>query len=275
MKVIEQHIQSKTVNDERCEDTFFCNDKFATVIDGATNVSGNIFLGKTPGQLAAITIKQTISELAGDEYIDQIIDAINQNYEKLYKQIGIESRILEEPHIRPSAAMVIFSKQYRKVWMIGDCQCFFNGESYQNIKHVDEVFEEVRSIIVKGELLSGKKEEEIMSDDIGFELIRPLIQKQYNFQNTTPACSLSYAVINGFPIPQDLIKTVDVPEGVDYLSLASDGYSEIFSTLQETEDELKRLLEVDPLCIEENMGTKGIMKGNVSYDDRTYIRVEI
>lgn len=75
--------------------------------------------------------------------------------------------------------------------------------------------------------------------------------------------------------PQGLIKKIDVPENVNYLSLASDGYSRIFSTLKETEDELERLLKIDPLCINENLGTKGRMEGNNSYDDRTYIKVEI
>ncbi|MCP2033580.1 glycerophosphoryl diester phosphodiesterase [Planomicrobium sp. HSC-17F08] len=275
MKVIEQHIQSKTENDDLCEDVYFCNEKFVAVIDGATNVSGELFLGKTPGQLAAITIKDAISGLSGEEDIGEIIDRINQNYEKLYKEIGIEQRILEEPYIRPSASMIIFSKHHRKVWMIGDCQCYFNGRLHQNIKRVDMVFEEVRSIVLQAELLEGATTEELLKEDIGFAMIRPLIRKQYSFQNEDPSCSLSYAVVNGFPIPLELIKTLEVPEHVTSMSFATDGYARIFPTLEETENELQKLLEVDPLCIKENIGTKAKMIGNRSYDDRTYIRVEI
>lgn len=275
MKIIEQHLQSKTVYDELCEDIYFCNNKFAAVIDGASNVSGELFAGKTPGQWAAFTIKEAIAELSGEEEIDEIVNAINRKYGILYKELGIEQRILVEPFIRPSASMIVYSKHYRKIWMIGDCQCYFDGALHQNIKHVDKVFEEVRSIVLHAELVRGGSIEELQNEDIGYKLIKPLIQKQYNFQNGDPHCHLSYGVVNGFPIPNALIKTVNVPDDVKYISLATDGYSKIFSTLEETESELQRLLELDPLCIKENMGTKAIMKGNSSYDDRTYIKVEL
>ncbi|MFD1037228.1 hypothetical protein ACFQ3N_02160 [Virgibacillus byunsanensis] len=275
MEIIEQYIQSKTGDISLCEDTFYCNDHFAVVIDGATSVSDRLYEGKTPGQQAAEMIKEAVKLLNGKEEIEQIIDVINENYSQLYKRLNIEEEVLEKPYIRPSASMIIYSKHHSKVWMIGDCQCFFNGEQHQNNKHVDTVFEEVRSIILKGELMSGKTMEDLATDDIGFKLIRPLIQKQYNFQNTTPDSPLSYAVVNGFPIPPELIKTVDVPAGLEYISLASDGYSKIYSTLEETEQELDRLLEVDPLCINENISTKGLVKGNVSFDDRTYVRIKI
>lgn len=275
MQIIEQHLQSKTTNDELCEDIYYCNEKFAAVIDGATNVSGELFEGKTPGQWAAITIKSAISALEGKEKIDDIVNAINEQYENLYRRLGIEKRIFTEPYIRPSASMIVFSKYHRKVWMIGDCQCYFNGILHQNIKHVDKVFEEVRSIILQAELLEGVSIETFQKQDIGFEMIKPLIQKQYSFQNGDPTSHLSFAVVNGFPIPNALIKTVDVPKDVEQISLATDGYSRIFSTLEETESELQRLLEIDPLCINENIGTKAWMKGNRSYDDRTYIRVRL
>ncbi|MEC5423465.1 hypothetical protein QGM71_08135 [Virgibacillus sp. C22-A2] len=275
MRIVEKFIQSKTGNIRYCEDTYFCNDHFAVVIDGATNVSDREFSGKTPGQLAASTIKQTFLHLGGKEDIEAIVQAINSNYQQLYKRLEIEDEIQEKPYIRPSASMIIYSKYHQRVWMIGDCQCFYNDTLHQNIKRVDEVFEEVRSIIMKGELQVGKKPEELMVDDIGFELIKPLIQKQYNFQNATPASSLSYAVVNGFTIPLELIKTIDIPPNTEYISLGSDGYPKIYGSLEETERELKRLLEIDPLCIEENMGTKGVAKNNISFDDRTYIKVEI
>lgn len=275
MKVIEQHIQSKTIHAEACEDIYFCNEKFAAVIDGATNVSGELFAGKTPGQWAALTIRDAIAELAGEEEIGAVIEAINRKYAALYERLGITERVLEEPYIRPSASMILFSKYHRKVWMIGDCQCYFEGQLYQNIKRVDTVFEEVRSIILQGELMRGATVDEMLAEDIGFEMIKPLIQKQYNFQNADPGNSLSYAVVNGFPIPLELVKTIDVPEGVETMALATDGYSRIFPTLEETERELHKLLQLDPLCIRENRGTKARMVGNHSYDDRTYIRVEI
>lgn len=80
---------------------------------------------------------------------------------------------------------------------------------------------------------------------------------------------------NGFPIPSELIKAIDFSEDVKVFSLASDGYPTILENLEASEKELSRILEVDPLCIHENKSTKGIAKGNISFDDRTYIKVRI
>lgn len=275
MQITEKYLQSKIGNIDVCEDTYLCNDHFVAVIDGATNVSGKLFQGKTPGQHAAITIKETILSLSGTEDIQEVITAINHHYERLYKELGIEKEILQSPYLRPSAAMALYSKYHDKVWMIGDCQCFYEDKLIQNIKRVDEVFQEARSIVLRGELLTGSKTEELLENDVGFELIKPLIQKQYNFQNTTQDCPYSYGVINGFPIPDGLIKTIDIPADVSYISLGSDGYPKIYETLEKSEAELNRLLEIDPLCIEENMSTKGMRKGQLSFDDRCYIKVRI
>lgn len=58
------------------------------------------------------------------------------------------------------------------------------------------------------------------------------------------------------------------------LVLASDGYPVLKETLAESEAVLRELMEKDPLCFRENKGTKGLVKGNDSFDDRTYIRFD-
>lgn len=275
MKVEELFIQSKSGDISLCEDAYYCNEDFAAVIDGATSVSDRLYDGKTQGRLAAETIKSAMKTLQGTEEIQEIITIINEHYSKLYRCLNLDEEIQAQPHLCPSASMIVYSRFHRKVWMVGDCQCFFGNELYQNAKHIDIVFGEVRSILIQGELMRGKTKEELLENDIGFQLIRPLIQKQYNFQNTDPKSPLSYAVINGFPIPPELIKSVDVPSHIRYISLASDGYPKIYENLAQSESELAQILKSDPLCINENIGTKGMVKNNVSFDDRTYMKVKI
>ena len=64
---------------------------------------------------------------------------------------------------------------------------------------------------------------------------------------------------------------VDVPEFSEMV-LASDGYPKLFGTLEESEHYLQKVLAEDPLCISLNKQTKGLMVGNNSYDDRTFVR---
>ena len=45
----------------------------------------------------------------------------------------------------------------------------------------------------------------------------------------------------------------------------------IVSVLAETEKYLFNLLDKDPLCIHELRGTKRVINGNQSFDDRSYI----
>lgn len=275
MELIQQFIEAKTGDMKTCEDTYVYNEHFIGVIDGATNVSGKLISGQTPGQHAARLIKETILQLAGDETINAIIAHINRRYAKFYKEVGIVDQVKDKPYERPSASMVLYSQHHHKVWLIGDCQFFYSDTLYQNFKHIDHVFGEVRQIIMQGELLQGKTVESLLEDDIGFERIKPLIEKQYNFQNETPDCALSYAVINGFPIPSALIQTYSLPNDVTHISFASDGYPVIFDTLEKTEAHLQEILRRDPLCIHENRSTKGRLKDHVSNDDRTYVKVAL
>ena len=79
-----------------------------------------------------------------------------------------------------------------------------------------------------------------------------------------------YDVINGGDICPNNVIIYPVKPG-DRIILASDGYPELFDTLDETESHLFRLLEKDPMCIHELRGTKGVRPGNQSFDDRSYI----
>jgi hypothetical protein len=55
----------------------------------------------------------------------------------------------------------------------------------------------------------------------------------------------------------------------------SDGYPVIGPTLAESESTLARLIGLDPWCVKELAGTKGVLEGQVSFDDRAYLRILI
>lgn len=68
---------------------------------------------------------------------------------------------------------------------------------------------------------------------------------------------------------------INVDEGINELVLASDGYPFLKPTLDESEAMLASQLGNDPLCMNTFKATKGLMAGNKSFDDRSYLRVGI
>lgn len=275
MKIIECFSEARTGKPSDNEDAYFINNHFAGVIDGVTNTTDQLFTNETPGRLAANTIKEAMQTLKGNEDIHGIIKSINEHLQSLFRDLNICNEVKDKPYMRPSATMAIYSKFHRKVWLIGDCQCLIDDQIYQNEVPMDEIFGKARSIVLKSELLKGKSKEELQRHDIGFEYIEPFLRSQHSFQNNLEHPSLGYSVVNGFSIPMELIEEVVVPEHIEYLCFASDGYPKVFPSLKETEEYLHKMLMNDPLCINENMSTKGLQIGNISYDDRTYVKVKI
>ncbi|MCR6108116.1 hypothetical protein HXA34_17620 [Salipaludibacillus agaradhaerens] len=274
-QLIEYVSKSKTGFEKDMEDTYCVTDNYAAVIDGATNVSGQLIDGKTPGQHAAQLIKQTIESLQGPETIEDIITKINDSYALFYRDYQLTEVIKTKPFLRPSATMALYSAYTRKIWLIGDCQCYVNGQHYQHGKEVDAITSQARRLLVEAELAKGKLVADIIASDTSFEMIKPLIQAQYAFTNQPPSHPFSYEVINGELLYVDSFQVIDVPAGITSLALASDGYPQIFATLKETESHLEHVLQRDPLCIHDNVSVRGVTNGKISYDDRTYINIRI
>ena len=82
----------------------------------------------------------------------------------------------------------------------------------------------------------------------------------------------TYAVIDGFPIYREGVKVVSLEKDSQEIVLASDGYPFLKPSLAESEAALEHLIAHDPQCIHEFIATKGLVAGNKSFDDRTYVR---
>ncbi|WP_371069074.1 hypothetical protein [Sediminibacillus sp. JSM 1682029] len=120
----------------------------------------------------------------------------------------------------------------------------------------------------------GKTVDDLLVRDTGWEFIQPLILQQYYVQND-PLNQYGYEVINGFPIDLSMIEVTHVPSGKAEVILASDGYPFLKNNLFESETVLGKLLNEDPLCFRTYKASKGLIKGNESFDDRAYIRIRV
>ena len=275
MKIIESSIIGKK-SPEACEDGMVVTDDFIAVIDGSTS--------KTPkhlnpdmknGRYAMMLISEYIQEeLKADASADDFCQGVTAYiYNKVYEKLGVEERLKEHPEERLTASAILYSRTRNEVWMVGDCQAIIAGKLYENGKPYEQEIARKRVELI----------EQVLSPAEARKQIEPLLIKaMLSGQNQT------YTVIDGFPIYREGVKVVSVQDSVpvsDSVSasgtisvssseivLASDGYPFLKPTLAASEVALAEQIANDPQNIHSFIATKGIVEGNKSFDDRTYIR---
>ena len=287
MKIIESSIIGKK-SQEACEDGMVVTDDFIAVIDGSTS--------KTPkhlnpdmknGRYAMMLISEYIrEELKADASVDEFCQGVTAYiYNKVYEKLGVEERLKEHPEERLTASAILYSRTRNEVWMVGDCQAIIAGKPYENGKPYEEKIARKRVELIEQGLSPAEARKQI----------EPLlIEAMLSGQNQT------YTVIDGFPIYREGVKVVSVsdsssvqnsvpasdsvpcsdsasasgtiPSSSSEIVLASDGYPFLKPTLAASEAALAEQIANDPQNIHSFIATKGIVEGNKSFDDRTYIR---
>lgn len=287
MKIIESSIIGKK-SQEACEDGMVVTDDFIAVIDGSTS--------KTPkhlnpdmknGRYAMMLISEYIrEELKVDASVDDFCQGVTAYiYNKVYEKLGVEERLKEHLEERLTASAILYSRTRNEVWMVGDCQAIIDGKLYENGKPYEQEIARKRVELIEQGLSPAEARKQI----------EPLlIEAMLSGQNQT------YTVIDGFPIYREGVKVVSVsdscsvqdsvpasdsvpcsdsasasgtiPSSSSEIVLASDGYPFLKPTLAASEASLAEQIANDPQNIHSFIATKGIVEGNKSFDDRTYIR---
>ena len=287
MKIIESSIIGKK-SPEACEDGMVVTDDFIAVIDGSTS--------KTPkhlnpdmknGRYAMMLISEYIwEELKADASVDDFCQGVTAYiYNKVYEKLGVEERLKEHPEERLTASAILYSRTRNEVWMVGDCQAIIDGKLYENGKPYEQEIARKRVELIEQGLSPAEARKQI----------EPLlIEAMLSGQNQI------YTVIDGFPIYREGVKVVSVsdsssvqdsvpasdsvpcsdsasasdtiPSSSSEIVLASDGYPFLKPTLAVSEAALAEQIANDPQNIRSFIATKGIVEGNKSFDDRTYIR---
>ena len=151
------------------------------------------------------------------------------------------------------------------MWSFGDCSVKINDKVYKHTRAGDKLLSDLRAFYTE---LYSLKNADVAEGDPGRAAILPWLKEFPCLANKDG--EFGYDVINGGDICTDHIVIYPVKPG-DRIILASDGYPELFDTLEETERYLFQMIAKDPLCIHELRGTKGVRQGNQSFDDRSYI----
>lgn len=274
MEIISAFTQSKTGDESTSEDGIFCNYTFSAVIDGATSHSEKSYDGRTPGQTARDILIEALETLSPTVDAQKAAIQLDKAITDFYKRQNISDFMQQHPVDRCQASLVIFSKTRREIWMIGDCQAMIGTEIVTNGKYIDQLMTSVRSYVLESEIASGKTVNELIVHDAGRAAVVPLIKKQYIFQNSDHPV-YGHDVLNGFFQKKHKVKVIKIPAKVKEIVLATDGYPSLYSSLDETEAALAKVLKEDPLCFRQNKQVKAVCDGMVSYDDRTYLKLKV
>ena len=178
-------------------------------------------------------------------------------------------RLLDHPEERLTASAIVYSRVRREVWMIGDCQCLANGAYYDNPKPYEQQLAELRAKRVQELLNEGMTVDQQLEHDPAREVVIAPLLETMKQQNKT------FAVIDGFRIAEQYVPVYQLDFHPWELVFASDGYPRLAGTLEETERLLDEQRRNDPLNIGEFKATKAFIKGNNSFDDRTYVRFTV
>lgn len=272
IRVVEQFTAPKCATTPS-EDAVVVTSAFAAIIDGATPKTAYRYpSGETPGHMAARLLGDAIAQLSSDATAAEATRFLTQ---ALHQPSDIV------PANRPTASCIVYSDARREVWMLGDCHLLAlrdDGSSFyiDNPKSIDQILASWRrSVIVSALGRQLMTEEQVLADDPGRRIIQHFITRQVRYQNRADGHSLAYCMLDGQPVPEALIRIVPIPSDVSQLVLASDGYPVLHPTLAATEATLSQQLAADPLCIASLLGTKGLRPGSQSYDDRTYLRIQL
>ena len=274
MEVIEQYINSKTGDLADCEDAIFFNGNFAAIIDGVTSKSARRWDGKTSGQVATQLALETLPRLAPDVTAPHAFDLLNQAFRALYTKLDLMAELEKNPVERCAACVLVYSRYYRQLWSVGDCQALVDGRVISQSKVSDNLLANVRAFYLETELLLGKTVEELRENDTGRDFIFPLLQRERLFQNNTASPEYGSWVVDGF-LDSARVRVIEVPPQAGVIVLASDGYPALLPTLDQSEKRLAEILTRDPLLFREFKATKGLKKGQVSFDDRSYLRLRL
>lgn len=247
---------------------------FAAVIDGSTSKGTLRLNGKTSGRLAMEILSETVREtLEPEDDINTAVEKLTAGLKRFYLEQDCHDEAARHAENRLTASMAVYSACRNEVWLLGDCQCRFNGETRTHPKPTESLLAGIRADVLHHLLRKGHSIAELQRHDKGREWILPYLKDQCAFQNAPDAGPFGYAVLDGFPVNMRGMRCLPLPEEVEELVLASDGYPLLCDTLEESERELRQRLEGDPLCIGTPPATKGLMQGNLSFDDRCYLRL--
>lgn len=267
MNILEKQSTGKYGADSRNEDAIVVTPDFAAVIDGATDISGALIDGMTPGRFAAQTVA------AAFEKLDRNADAAaTLSFFTAVLAAARQAHNLPKT-VRPFCVFACYSRARQQIFRLKDIKIAINGAEICGEIAVVAALVEARRAVLHGHLAAGKTVTELLEHDPSRAVYAAFSEHNFALLNNADS-TYSFGAIDGSPVPDIFIETIDVPNGAEII-LASDGYPVIKNSLAESEAALAEILARDPLLIGDTPQPRAMLQNGISFDDRSWIKFSI
>lgn len=266
--VEEQMVLGKSGRTDDCEDALAVGPRWVALADGATDKSGLRFDGQSGGRVCARAVVDAIARCTTGLSRDGLAELATGAYQEALSQALRDVPVADHP----ACSVAAFDLATGHLIRVGDIAWRTSSEVDLGAKRLDEITSSARAAYLRMLVANGADEAALSGDDPGRELILPMLRLQGTLCNSPAGGDLAYAAINGRPVVPGTVAEWSFPED-QAVVLASDGYPQPEMTLAASEAALQRLLQVDPLRFRESPSTKGKKPGDVSFDDRAYVRL--
>ncbi len=266
-RVVEAIVRGKSPGDlsgADCEDHLVVTPDFVAVLDGMSSPLRAPTEDPT-GVLFARAVGRGIAALPADAGPRDAVALLSN-----------AASTVRASHRGPSGAVVaIVSISRREVWRIGDVHVRIGDRHRPGTKLVDEIGAAFRALVNLAELAAGATTDDIRRRDPGRRALRPLLQGQERFANTTG--EFGYGVLDGTSVPVEHIEVFALPAGAVDVVLATDGFLSAAPSLEQAEAELGAAIAEDPACLGPRLRAMGkaAEPGATHPDDRTYLRLRL
>lgn len=272
MKIIEQFTQGKTGDEAKNEDCIAVTNDFIAVFDGVTSRAAFTLGGTSTGVFASRTLAKAIKKLSADIDGPAAVASLNKTLKDASEAAAKkEGQVFADTWAWPGAALLVYSRARNEIWRVADSTFVMDGKANYKFFPQELTVADLRRTFICAKLAKGMTEAQLLDEDISWDLITPIIREFKIFANYDGP--FGYGVLNGSVIPKTHIEIFTVGNTKEII-LASDGYLEVFGTLAETESVLKKIVATDPLMYKLHPQVKGVRKGHLSFDDRSYIRFQ-
>jgi len=234
------------------------------VIDGATP--------KSPRQESdtARFLSAIVRALSVADYEELSPTGFLEECARQIERVGPFSRALDE---MPSATVAVVSGYCQQVWRLGDPWIAIDGVVNSPRHEREEEIAGRRAARVREILGSGVSVADIKCEDLARQELMDDLRALSKWRNH-PSGS-GFGALDASEPSIDYLEIWSLPDGSAEVVLATDGYLSPAPTLMDAERELADRIRNDPLMISSPPATKGVMLNAESFDDRTYLRVEI